>query len=65
MRTRRLLTPLLAALGLLALAPSGAAARDTLVESFDGTPIVTHFFPAAGPHLARRRRPCSSATATG
>jgi ABC-2 type transport system ATP-binding protein len=47
MRARRLLLSLLAALGLLALAPSGAAARDTIVESFDGTPIVTHFFPAA------------------
>ena len=29
----------------LALAP-GAQARDAIVESFDGTPIVTHFFPA-------------------
>jgi ABC-2 type transport system ATP-binding protein len=33
--------------GLLALAPA-AHARDAIVESFDGTPIVTHFFPAPG-----------------
>lgn len=31
----------------LALVP-GAQARDAIVESFDGTPIVTHFFPAPG-----------------
>ncbi len=31
--------------GTLALAP-GAHARDAIVESFDDTPIVTHFFPA-------------------
>lgn len=29
------------------LAPS-AHARDAIVESFDGTPIVTHYFPAQG-----------------
>src|SRR5687767_10214669 len=33
--------------GTLAVAPS-ALARDAIVESFDGTPIVTHFFPAPG-----------------
>lgn len=32
---------------LLALAPA-AQGRDAIVESFDGTPIVTHFFPAPG-----------------
>jgi ABC-2 type transport system ATP-binding protein len=32
----------------LALAPGIAHARDAIVSSFDGTPIVTHFFPAAG-----------------
>jgi ABC-2 type transport system ATP-binding protein len=32
---------------LLALAPA-AHARDAVVQSFDGTPIVTHFFPAPG-----------------
>lgn len=37
----------LACAGALALAP-GAHARDAIVESFDGTPIVTHFFPAPG-----------------
>lgn len=39
------------AVGLLALPSSAAAApatRDTVVRSFDGTPIVTHFFPANG-----------------
>lgn len=33
---------------LAALLPSGASARDAIVRSFDGTPIVTHFFPAPG-----------------
>jgi ABC-2 type transport system ATP-binding protein len=37
----------LAALAALAIAPQ-AQARDAIVESFDGTPIVTHFFPAPG-----------------
>ena len=32
----------------LALAPGIAHARDAIVSSFDGTPIVTHFFPAQG-----------------
>jgi len=35
-----------ALVGLLACAPA-APARDTVVTSFDGTRIVTHFFPAA------------------
>jgi ABC-2 type transport system ATP-binding protein len=43
-RTGLLLALVLAALG--ALAPS-ASARDATVTSFDGTKIVTHFFPAA------------------
>lgn len=34
------------AAALLALLPSTASARDVVVESFDGTPIVGHFFPA-------------------
>ena len=34
---------------LVALAlPGAAAARDDVVTSFDGTPIVVHFFPATG-----------------
>jgi ABC-2 type transport system ATP-binding protein len=33
--------------GALAFAPA-AQARDAIVTSFDGTPIVTHFFPAPG-----------------
>ena len=37
-------TTLLVALALLAF-PSFAAARDAVVNSFDGTPIVTHFYP--------------------
>jgi ABC-2 type transport system ATP-binding protein len=32
----------------LGLCAPGAQARDDIVESFDGTPIVTHFYPAAG-----------------
>ena len=36
-----------AVIGALMLAPA-AQARDAVVESFDGTPIVTHFFPAPG-----------------
>jgi ABC-2 type transport system ATP-binding protein len=37
------------------LAPASAAwSRDAIVGSFDGTPIVTHFFPAAGPHAGDR-----------
>ena len=32
---------------LLALAPA-ASARDAVVTSFDGTPIITHFFPGKG-----------------
>jgi ABC-2 type transport system ATP-binding protein len=34
---------------LLSTAPA-AWSRDVIVRSFDGTPIVTHFFPAGGPH---------------
>jgi ABC-2 type transport system ATP-binding protein len=37
----------------LSIAP-GAQARDAIVESFDNTPIVTHFFPAPG--LAKGER---------
>jgi ABC-2 type transport system ATP-binding protein len=37
----------LAAISVLACA-APAGARDATVTSFDGTPIVTHFFPAAG-----------------
>jgi len=43
---RRILVLCGAVLG--ALGPSVAEARDATVRSFDGTPIVTHFFPAAG-----------------
>ena len=43
----RLPIALLACAGALALAPA-AHARDAIVESFDGTPIITHFFPAPG-----------------
>jgi ABC-2 type transport system ATP-binding protein len=46
MRTRATLTPLVIAL-LLALAPA-AHARDSSVNSFDGTKIVLSFFPAEG-----------------
>ena len=33
---------------LLAALPASAQARDAVVRSFDGTPIVTNFFPAPG-----------------
>ena len=38
----------------LALFAPGAAARDVIVESFDDTPIITHFFPAAGLEEGKR-----------
>jgi ABC-2 type transport system ATP-binding protein len=41
------LSPLLAVLALAVLAPA-ASARDQIVPSFDGTPLATSFFPAAG-----------------
>ncbi len=48
-RARLLLTGALsAAAALCAIAPPAAVARDASVPSFDGTPIVTHFFPAQG-----------------
>ena len=39
---------------LLAL-PGAAAARDTVVTSFDGTPIVTHFYPGKGASAESRQ----------
>lgn len=45
MRSGRILG--LAVLATLLAAPA-AHARDAVVKSFDGTPIVTHFFPAEG-----------------
>ncbi len=45
---RRLLTCALGAVAALALAAPAAQARDQNVTSFDGTQIVTHFFPAKG-----------------
>ena len=47
MPSRLRLSPLLALVALLALAPA-ASARDQIVTSFDGTPLSTSFFPAAG-----------------
>ena len=44
---RRLLTAVCSILAAAAAAPA-AQARDAIVTSFDGTPIVTHFFPAKG-----------------
>lgn len=41
--------------GLVALAPAPASARDLTVASFDGTPIVAHFFPAGGLRPGERR----------
>jgi ABC-2 type transport system ATP-binding protein len=37
-----------ATVALMAWSAPAAAARDATVTSFDGTPIATHFFPAAG-----------------
>ena len=39
---------LLAAVAALLLAAPAADARNVIVKSFDGTPIVAHFFPAPG-----------------
>ncbi len=41
------LSPLLALVA-LAVLPAAASARDQIVTSFDGTPLSTSFFPAAG-----------------
>ena len=38
----------IAAVGLLLALPASALARETVVTSFDGTPIVANFFPAQG-----------------
>ena len=38
----------LGAFAAVLVAAPAAHARDAIVESFDGTPIVTHFFPAPG-----------------
>jgi ABC-2 type transport system ATP-binding protein len=47
MPSRLRLAPLLALAALALLAPA-APARDQVVNSFDGTPLATSFFPAAG-----------------
>lgn len=44
---KRLLTAGCAA-AVFAAVPSSTWARDTIVKSFDGTPIITHFFAAPG-----------------
>jgi ABC-2 type transport system ATP-binding protein len=36
------------AIAVAVLPASAAHARDAIVDSFDGEPIVTHFFPAKG-----------------
>ena len=35
--------------------PAAAGARDTIVTSFDGTPIVTHFYPGKGASAQARQ----------
>ena len=45
---RRLLPTLALTLAFFVAAVPAARARDAIVKSFDGTPIVTHFFPAPG-----------------
>ncbi len=47
MSPRLRLAPVLALAALALLAPA-ASARDQIVTSFDGTPLATSFFPAAG-----------------
>ena len=44
----RLCVAVLASLTALVAAAPAAHARDAVVESFDGTPIITHYFPAPG-----------------
>jgi ABC-2 type transport system ATP-binding protein len=44
----RLTRPIVLAALVLVLVPGTAQARDAVVTSFDGTPIVTHFLPASG-----------------
>jgi ABC-2 type transport system ATP-binding protein len=52
-RGERLLPAALIGAAVLA-GPAPAAARDAVVKAFDGTPIVTHFFPAEGAGPANR-----------
>jgi ABC-2 type transport system ATP-binding protein len=47
-RLRRSASALLTSAAVLALAPSANAARDRIIHSFDGTPIVASWFPAPG-----------------
>ena len=51
--SRLRLSPVLALTALALLAPA-ASARDQIVTSFDGTPLVTSFFPAAGLKAGQR-----------
>ena len=53
MPSRLRLAPLLALVALAVLAPA-ASARDQIVTSFDGTPLSTSFFPAAGLKAGQR-----------
>jgi ABC-2 type transport system ATP-binding protein len=46
-------TAVIATAALALLAPAAASARDEVVESFDGTPLVTHFFPGEGASKAK------------
>jgi ABC-2 type transport system ATP-binding protein len=45
---KRMGAALLTSLALIAFGSPAAQARDAVVQSFDGTPILTHFFPAPG-----------------
>jgi ABC-2 type transport system ATP-binding protein len=50
----RLRLPFLLSLAALALLAPAASARDQIVTSFDGTPLSTSFFPAAGLKAGQR-----------
>jgi ABC-2 type transport system ATP-binding protein len=47
-RLRRGAAALAAVVGAFSMSTAAAAARQVIVDSFDGTPIVAHFCPAAG-----------------
>src|SRR5688572_21412311 len=48
MKARNIFLAILGALAFVVAVVPAAHARDAIVKSFDGTPIITHFFPAPG-----------------
>ena len=55
MRARALIVMAIAGSWLLCAGVAPAVARDYVVTSFDGTPIIAHFFPAAGLKAGERQ----------